>query len=438
MAADPALAGRRRFGGLWRDADFLKLWAALSVSLMGTQVTALALPLIAALTLDASPLQMGVLAAAGQVPFVLVSLPAGVWVDRVRRRPLLIATDVGSGLLLLSVPATAAIGEVRFAQLCLVAFGVGALAVVGEVAHYAYTPSVLGRADLVEGNSKFQVSHSAAAAAGPGLGGLLIQLLSAPVAVLLDAASFLASALLVRAIDRPEPASARATADGSPARLVAAGMRFLLGHPLLRPIILAGSVANGFLSASIALYLLYATRELGLDPATIGVVFAVGGVFAVPGALLAPWAGRVLGVGPAIIGGWVLSALAAFFVPLASGPTGAVVAVLAAARALDGVTETVANIHQWTLRQTVTPDDLQGRVTASHRFVVYGAGAFGALAGGTLGSVLGLRAALVVCAAGALLAFASLLFSPLRHLREQPADADDDTGVTGTPTIDSA
>jgi MFS family permease len=438
MAAGPALTARPKFGGLWRDADFLKLWAALSVSLMGTEITALALPLIAALSLDASPLQMGVLAAAGQLPFFLLSLPAGVWVDRVRRRPLLIGTDLASALLLLSVPVAAAIGEVRFAQLCLVAFGVGALAVVGEVAHYAYTPSLLGRADLVEGNSKFQVSHSAAAAAGPGLGGLLIQLLSAPVAVLLDAASFLASALLVRAIDRPEPVPAHPTAAETPARQIAAGLRALLGHPLLRPIVLAGSVANAFLNASLALYVLYATRELGLDAATIGLVFAVGGVFAVPGALLAPWAGRVFGVGRAIIGGWVLSALAAFLVPLAGGPTAAVVAVLAAARALDGVTETVANIHQWTLRQSVTPDRLQGRVTASHRFVVYGAGAFGAMMGGALGSALGPRAALVVCATGALLAFASLLFSPLRHLREQPTDPEDANGIAGTTATDPA
>ncbi len=318
------------------------------------------------------------------------------------------------------MPAVAAVGEIGFAQLCLVAFGVGALAVVGEVAHYAYTPSLLDPADLVDGNSKFQVSHSAAAAVGPGLGGLLIQLLSAPVAVLVDAASFLASALLVGAIKRPEPDPARPPLSAPLASQVAAGLRALLGHPLLRPIIVAGSVANAFLSASVALYVLYATRELGLDPVTIGVVFAVGGVFAVPGALLAPRAGRAFGVGPAIIGGWILSALAAFLVPLASGPTAAVVAVLAAVRALDGVTETVANIHQWTLRQTVTPDHLQGRVTASHRFLVYGAGAFGALMGGALGSALGIRETLFVCASGGLVAFASLVFSPLRCLQTQP------------------
>ena len=152
-AARTIAVDRARIGGLWRNADFMKLWAALSVSLVGTEVTALALPLIAALALGATPLEMGLLAAAGQAPFVLVSLPAGVWVDRVRRRPLLIATDVGAALLLLSVPAAAVFGRLHLAQLGLVAFGVGALAVVGEVAHYAYTPSLLGRANLVDGNS---------------------------------------------------------------------------------------------------------------------------------------------------------------------------------------------------------------------------------------------------------------------------------------------
>lgn len=344
-----------------------------------------------------------------------------------RRRPLLIATDLGSALLLLSLPLAAVTGEIAFGHLCIVAFGVGALAVVGEVVHYAYTPSLLGQADLVAGNSAIQVSHSAAAAAGPGLGGVLIQAVSAPVAVLVDAVSFLASAMLVGAIDRPEPTPAR-RADAEPLRRqIAAGLRALLGHRLLRPIIVASSIANAFVSASVALYVLYATRELGLDAATIGVVFAVGGLFAIPGGLLAPWAGRAFGVGPAIIGGWIVSALVAFLVPLAAGPTVAVVGVLAAARALDGMTGTVANIHQWTLRQTVTPDHLQGRVTASHRFIVFGAGALGALFGGVLGSAVGLRAALFACAAGTLVSMGSLSFSPLRALREQPADDDGPT-----------
>ena len=427
-----ATAGAARTAGLWDDADFRRLWGALSVSLLGTQVTALALPLIAAVMLDASPLQMGLLVAAGQFPFLLVSLPAGVWADHVRRRPLLVGTDLGSALLLLSVPLAAALGRLHFPHLCLVAFGVGALGVVGEVAHYAYTPSLLGRERLVEGNSRFQISHSAAAAAGPGLAGLLIQLLTAPVAVLLDAASFLLSALLVGTIARPEPPPQPDRAV--PVRQsIATGLQALLGHRLLRPIVLASATASVCQNAVVALFLLYATRDLGLDAVTIGFVFAVGGGFAIPGALLAPRVARRFGVGTAIIGGWILAALAGLLVPLAAGPPLAVIAVLAASKALDGATETVANIYQWTLRQIVTPDGLQARVTASHRFVVYGAGAFGALLGGGLGSVIGLRPALFVFALGVLLAPLWAVFSPVRRLREQPVPAGREPAADRSP-----
>ena len=232
----------------------------------------------------------------------------------------------------------------------------------------------------------------------------------------------LVSALLVGAIRRPEPLPARPERVESLTREIAAGLRALLGHPLLRPIILASAISNVFISASVALYILYATRELDLGPARIGLIFAVGGVCSIPGAMLAPWAGRRFGVGPAIIGGWSLAALAGLLVPLAAGPTAAVVAILAAARALDGVTGTVANIHQWSLRQAVTPDHLQGRVTASHRFIVYGAGAFGALLGGALGSALGLRPALFVCAIGVLLGPLLAVATPLRQLQHQPTD----------------
>ncbi|GAB4436566.1 MAG: MFS transporter [Chloroflexi bacterium OHK40] len=405
---------------LWRDGDFLKLWAALSISLMGSEITALALPLLAVLTLEASPLQMGLLAAAAQAPFFLFSLPAGVWADRVRRRPLLVATDLLSAALLLWVPVAAMLGTLSITQLCLVAFGLGALTVVGEVAHYAYAPGLIGRERLVAGNSIFQISHSAAASAGPGLGGLLIQLFSAPVAVLVDAASFLISALLVGLIARPEPVPASTGQLARPLQAVREGLGALLGHPLLRPIILIGSVANAFINASVALYVIYLTRELGLGPATIGLMFAVGGACAIPGALLAAWAGRRFGVGPAIIGGWAISGIARLLVPLATGSPLAIVATLVFAHALDGAAGTVANIHQWSLRQTVTPDALQGRVTASHRFIVYGAGALGALLGGSLGALIGLRPALLLCTAGVLLTVLTLLASPLRGLRELP------------------
>jgi MFS family permease len=400
-------------------SDFRKLWAALSISLAGSEITVLALPLIAVLTLDATPFEMGALLAAGQLPFLLLSLPAGVLADRRPRRPILIAADLTAAALLISLPLAMPFGGPVFAHLCVVAFGVGGCAVVSDVAHYSYVPTLVGRDHLTESNSRLQISYSASAAGGPGVGGVLIQLLSAPLVVLLDAVSFLGSALLLSRIEHPEP---RPGGTG-PANSLAAGLRMLFGHPLLRPIAVTGAIAVFFESGLLAIYVLYASRDLGLNPATLGLIFAAGGLGAIPGALLARWAGRRFGIGRSIIGGWIAAGLAGLLVPIAAGPAILVVAVLATAKAAGALTDTVANIHQWSLRQAVTPDDLAGRVTAGHRFIVYGAGAVGALLGGVLGGALGLRRALLLCAVGYLLAPLVAVFSPLRRLHDQPVVA---------------
>ncbi len=417
-------APRRRREGLWRHHDFLNLWAAQSVSLVGSQITLLALPLAAALQLRASPVQMGLLAAAAEAPFLLASLPAGVWVDRARRRPLLVAADLGRALLLLSVPLAAVVGTLRIEQLYAVAFGVGLLNVLFDVAHYAYVPALLPRDLLVDGNSKLQVSYSVADSAGPGLAGGLVQLLSAPAAVLVDAATYLVSALLLRRIKTPEAPPQPATGEGL-RRQIAEGLRALLGHPLLRPIVLASAVIGLFARGVLALYVLFATRELGIGPATLGLVFAAGGVGAIPGAFLAARAARRFGTGPVILGGWFVGGLALLLVPIASGPWA--VPLLAASQLLAGGVGTVANVNQWSLRQAVTPDHLQGRVTAGHRFLVYGAEPVGALLAGFLAAGIGLRPALLVCALGAAAGPLVALFSPLRRLREQPSLVDDPT-----------
>jgi MFS family permease len=404
--------------------DFTKLWAALSVSLVGSQITALALPLFAAVTLHVSPFQMGLLVAAGQLPFLLCSLPAGVLADRVRRRPILVATDAGSAVLLLTIPLAVPFGGPSFVQLCVVAFGVGALTVLSEVAHYAYVPTLVGRSQLTDFNSRLQVSYSVADSAGPGLAGLLVQTITAPLAVLVDAASFVVSAFLLRSIDKEEPRLA-ATASGGPLhRWLTDGMRMLLSDRLLRPIMISGLFVAIFENGIIALYVLYATRELGLNAATIGLIFVAGGVGAIPGAVLARWVGDRFGIGPAIVTGLVLTALTGLFIPLASGPVLVVVLMLAAGKALGALTFTVANIHQWSLRQAITPDELAGRVTAGQRFIVYGGGSLGALLGGALGGAVGLRTALFSCVLGAILAPLPAFFSPLRHVREQPESAD--------------
>jgi MFS family permease len=405
--------------------NFGKLWMALSVSLLGSEITALALPLIAARTLGASALEMGVLAGFGQAPFLLFSLPAGAWVDRLPRRPLLIATDIGSALLLLSIPTAAIFSDPAYVQLCVVAFGVGTFLVVSEVAHYAYVPTLVDRSELTRFNSRLQVSHSASAAGGPGLAGVLIQLLTAPIAVLADAVSFLFSALLLRSIRKPEPPVEPEDAEAGMLQAVRHGLQWLLGHRVLRSLIVILVPAVFCEAGLLALYILYATRDLHLSPLVIGVIFAAGGIGAIPGAILAERSGARLGIGPTIIGGYALAGVAALLVPLAAGPTAAVVTILILAKAFGGAMDTTANVHQWTLRQTVTPDHLQGRVTAGHRFTVYGAGAIGAVAGGGLGTIIGVRPALLVFAVGMVISPLLGLATPLRRVRTQPRDVDE-------------
>jgi MFS family permease len=411
------MPGRPRLG-----SEFNKLWSALSISLLGSAITLLALPLYAATSLAASPFQMGVLAAAGQLPFLLCSLPAGIVVDRMRRRPILIVCDLGSALLLFSIPLALPFDGPSFAQLCIVAFGVGVFTVFSEVAHYSYVPTLVGREHLTEGNSLLQVSYSVTESAGPGVAGVLVQTITAPFAVLVDAISFVVSAALLASIKDTEPLPDDNAPEVSLRRSLGDGLQMLFKDPLLRPIIITGLFVALFENAILALYVLYATRDLGLDAATIGIIFVAGGLGAIPGALLARWVGDRYGIGPSMIVGLFLAALAGLLIPLADGPTLLVVVLLAASKALGALTFTVANIHQWTLRQAVTPDALAGRVTAGQRFIIYGGGSLGALIGGALGGTIGVRQALFICVIGSILAPLWTVFSPLRHLREQPTD----------------
>lgn len=405
--------------GRWSlDRNFGKLWAALSVSQFGSQITMLALPLYAAVSLHANAFEMGVLSSLGQLPYLLCSLPAGLVVDRVRRRPLLVACDMVSALALITIPLGQVLGVVRFWELCAVSFVVGTASVFSEVAHYSYTPTLVGRSHLTAANSRLQVSYSVAESAGPGAGGLLVQWLTAPFAVVVDAASYLVSGLLLHSIRDHELQPERA---GPPiSATVMDGMRALLGHRLLRPIVLTSIFVALFEDAVSALYVVWAIRDLHLNAAMIGLVFVLGGLGALPGAMLAPWAGERVGIGPAIAFGLFGSALAVAALPFVHGRGLWAVVWLGAAKAFGALVFTIANIHQWSLRQAVTPDRIAGRVTAAQRFLVYGSGSLGGLGGGAIGVWLGLRPALIVCAVGATLSPLITLFSPVRTLRRQP------------------
>lgn len=402
------------------SSDFRRLWAALTVALFGTQIATLALPLTAALTLGASPLQMGMLATAGQLPFLLCSLPLGVWVDRAaRRRPLLVAADLGRGLVLAVVPLAAFLGALRIELLYATALLAGCLSVLFDIAHMSYVPALVGRERLTASNSKIQISYSTAESAGPGLAGILIQLVTAPFAMIGAASAFLASALLLASIKQPEDARNGHPPHEGFRKEVTDGLRALLGHPLLRPIALTSGAATFFIEGARALYVLFAARELGLSATAIGVILVAGGATAVPGAMLAGRAANRFGFGTAVFCGWLIEGAALLLIPLAAGPLA--ILILAGAQAIGGFAGAIANVNQWSLRQIVTPDHLQGRVTASHRCVVYGAGAMGALGAGVLASAFGMRPALLACAAGASLAPLTLLLSPLHALSSAPS-----------------
>jgi MFS family permease len=417
MAASLDRNQKRTYASLWKNQDFLKIWAAQSVALFGSEITTLALPLTAVVVLNASAFQMGVLQACNQLPFLLFSLLAGVWIDRIRRRPVLIYADLGRALLLLSIPFTAMLHMLGLPQLYTVAFGIGVLTVGFEIAHLAYVPSLLPRTQLLEGNSKIQTSHSVAESGGPGVAGVLIQAVSAPFAILGNAAAFLLSAVLLSQIRTAEPRPQQAAQSIPLRQAINEGLQALLTHPLLRVIIVSSVLSEFFLSALLAMYVLYASQELHLNAVTIGIVFAIGGVAAVPSAFLAQWSADRWGIGRTIVGGWLIAGLARLFIPLAAGP--AAIAMLIGAQIFSSGAGAIANIHQWTFRQRETPDHLLGRVTASHRFLVYGAGSLGALLGGGLGAILGLRTTLAICAIGALIGPCYALCSQLRHLHTQ-------------------
>ena len=407
--------------GLWRHPDFVKLWAGHTISRFGSEISQLAIPLTAALVLNASAFQMGLLGTFEFAPFLLLSLFAGVWVDRLRRKPILIVADIGRALLLGSIPLAAVLGVLRIEQLYVVGFCTGILTVLFDVADQSYLPALVSRGHLVEGNSKLEMSRSVAQIAGPGVGGALVQLVSAPIAILVDAVSFLASAVCLVTIRAREAAPVRhAHGGGSIWAELREGLVVVLGNPLLRSIAGCTATTNLFGNGMMAVYVLYATRELGIGPALLGIILAAGGPGALLGALLAGRMANRFGLGATIIGASLVGGLANLLVPLASGPELAIAALLLLASFVGGITNPVYNINQVSLRQAITPDRLQGRMNASVRFIVWGTIPIGALIGGALGDAIGLRPTLALMAACSVLATLWILFSPVRQLKEQP------------------
>jgi MFS family permease len=398
----------------------MSLWSAQTVSQVGSQVTLLALPLTAILVLRATAFQVGLLGTMEFAPFILVGLPAGVWVDRLPRRPILIAGDLGRAVALASIPIAYEFDLLRIGQLYAVAFITGVLTVFFDVAYQSYLPSLVGREHLSEGNGKLEISRSAAQICGPGLAGGLIDVVKAPLAIVVDALSFVGSAVLVLAIGGEEPPPVRHAAGTRPRMRadIAEGLRYVLGHPLLRWIALCTATSNLFGTIVQTVVILFAVRQLGMSAGLIGVVYSVASVGALVGALVSIRVPRWIGLGPTIVGTAALGSAAVLLIPLATRSTA--VPILITAMLVVSFGSVTYNVNQVSLRQAIAPERIQGRMNATMRFMVWGTIPIGSFVGGVLGSTIGLRPTLWVGAIGGLAAALPVLLSGVRRLRSIP------------------
>jgi MFS family permease len=413
---------RRPTGSLWAHRDFLKLWTGQTISEFGSQVSGLAIPAVAVLTLKASPFQVAALGTVEFLPFLLFTLPAGVWVDRWRRRWILIAGDLGRTVLLASIPVAYAFGHLTLAQLYVVGFVVGIHTVFFDVAYQSYLPQLVDRETLVEGNSKLQMTVSGAAIVGPGLSGGLIALFTAPYAIVVDAVSFLVSGGFTASIRKREelrPAAERRQLIVE----LKEGLRYVTGHRLLLPQALATGTSNFGTNILFAVYFVYAYRYLHLTPAVLGLVGAIGAIGWLVGSWQADRLRRLLGVNGATILGMSMTGPSLLIVPFAPEHNLAI-PFLAVSGMIGGFGAVVYNIQQVSLRQAITPERLQGRMNASMRFLVWGTIPVGSLVGGALATGFGVRTALFVGAGFGFLGILPVILSPLRTLREFPGSED--------------
>ena len=406
---------------LWRQREFLKFWAGSAISDVGSQVTMLAVPLIAALTLDATPWQMGLLSASGGVPILLVGLFAGVWVDRLRRRPVMIATDLGRAALLLLVPLAAVTGTLRIETLYAVLLLTGALTVLFDVANMSLLPSLVTPDRIIEGNTKLQSTSAAAQVAGPGVGGVLVSLVTAPFALLVDALSFLISAAFIARTRVPETAPETRGARAGVVREIMEGIRVVIDDRVLRALAGASATTILFGRVFLAVYVLYMTRVLGLSAVGVGLVFATGGVGSLAGSVVAERLARRFGPGPTMIGAQVSFGLTGMLVPLAMLVPSWALAMIVTAEFAQWMAILIYWVNAISVRQAITPGRVLGRVNATMWFLAGGANPIGSVIGGALGGAIGVALTLVVASFGMLLGFLWLLLSPVRGLSVMPS-----------------
>lgn len=454
---------------LFRKPNFAKLWTAATISLFGTGISQLAIPFVAAVLLKASPGEVGLLSTIEFLPFLLFTLPAGVWVDRFPRRRILVVGDLGRAAMLVSIPIAAAAGVLTIWQLYLVGFVNGVMTVFFDVADQSYLPTVLERDELADGNAKLQLSQSAAQILGQPFGGGIIALLTAPVAVFVDAVSYLGSAALILSIRERATAALAGRRSGSPAEGVLAteadevaagtgggvsvaveaavdgsetadeqpaggmraqifdGLRFILGHEYLGNIAATTGISNLFGNIGAAIFPVYAYRTLGMTPATVGLIGGLAGAGILLGALVTTRIQDRIGVGRTIVLGAAATGPAGLLVPIASPDTA--VLLIGASFFLVAICNVVYNVSQVSLRQAITPDRMLGRMNASMRFLVWGTIPIGSLIGAGLSEVIGVQQTIWVSAILALFAFLPVLISRVPGIRTIPTGEPEPTAA---------
>lgn len=404
--------------GVFAQRDFVKLWLAQLVSALGGRVTRTALPVIAVLSVDSSPLALGLLGALTVAPGAVVALAAGGMVDRSRKRPILVTADLVRALAVGSLPVAAFAGLLTMPHIYLVAAVVGAASALFQITDNAYIPALVGHDQVVQGNSVIEATEAVAEVAGPGLAGALIQIFTAPIAVAIDAASYLVSALFLGSIRKPEVPAAADESATSVWRDIATGFRTSWGNPLVRPLMVVVTIDAFFGGFFAALYMLFALDVLELDPATIGVVISMGGVGALFGAVGARAMVRRLGLGPMLITSMAIAGLGGLCIPAASGPLWLVLVFLFTHQLVSDGFHTAFAVQSVSLRQTVLPLAQLGRSNAAFLALNGAAVPAGALVAGVLGELIGTRGSLWIGMAGG--ALAPLVLLPLRRLERMP------------------
>jgi MFS family permease len=417
---------RRPTGELWSHGDFMKLWTGQTISEFGSQISGLAVPILAAKSLHATPFEFAVLGMLNFLPFILFALPAGVWVDRLRRRYILIAGDAARAVLLGLIPVLWALGVLQMWHLLVLQFVIGIFTVFFDVAYQSYLPALINREHLVDGNSKLQLTVSVAQVGGPPMAGALIAALTAAYAIVADSISYVVSTIFMIAMRHRENVPQHAAGERPKMwPQVKEGLNWVVRHPWLRSIAACTGTSNLFSSVTFSILILYMIRTLHLSNLEIGFVFAVSSAGSIAAGLTTSRLNKWLGVGPTIFWTIATSSVAGLFYPLA--PKSFPLPLLMAGGALFGFGAVAYNITQVSLRQAITPERLQGRMNAAMRWIVWGTIPLGTLLGGAIATWFTLRTALWVGGFGELLAVIPIATGSVRSVKEMPAPVEEPT-----------